>query len=622
MNQTTSVSSHGMPLSEVPAALQRRALRRMEELRSDGWEAARLAPSAVALLRPDIDDVAYYEFSVLDANGQSRGYIIASTGEHDSPLPLVSQSGRSPSTRLRNMSATEPSRYYMIDVFTFVAEGKTGELLAKIGNLPSQPATQSGQRRVEGGLRGTDWASWSDLKRDYADAYAEPLEGNAEQVLKAWDTENDLTDYGEALFMGAERWLPALENDVEEVAVVGEGAPLVRVKQTERGVDLGFAIEMVGEPAETASVALQVAYGSGRQETLNFGLVSNAFLAANGLEHPKTDHNTRQNPRPCGGGAISSCIPHVTTSRRAYYPEVDASDGTLAQQLAVAQSQQAWYAQLEAGDDYNPYDCASGCAGTAWAMLMAWVDNRAEDRTSQFAGDWGIYRKSLSETGLNQVAPLNWSADGAKRLVGAVAGELDGGRTFCLYNDARATAPSAMSKVKGWLQRRSDLNLHVAWENDFASHSKYIELAETEVIDNHRPAVIGFGKLLSSHYAVLYGVEFIHQIVVSSQVSRNTETVNWRVNMGWGGGEKGDVWMDRNAWFVGRISPKDHPEEDTGHALPAVCTNNAERNQACPAGQTGTKRQRCIDGQWRTDSNTCKRVDVGSGTGGSGHKEP
>ena len=133
-DQTVNVSSYGMPLSEVPVGPHRRALRRLEEVRqgSGDWKSAALAPYAVPLLRPDVQGVAYYEFSVVGADGNAQGYIIVATGEHDTPLPLASQSGDAPTARLRKMSAHEPSRYYMIDVLTFVAEGKDGELLAKL----------------------------------------------------------------------------------------------------------------------------------------------------------------------------------------------------------------------------------------------------------------------------------------------------------------------------------------------------------------------------------------------------------------------------------------------------------------------------------------------------------
>ena len=102
-DQTVSVSSYGMPLSEVPVGPHRRALRRLEEVRqgSGDWKSAALAPYAVPLLRPDVQGVAYYEFSVVGADGNAQGYIIVATGEHDTPLPLAisAREAAAPETR-------------------------------------------------------------------------------------------------------------------------------------------------------------------------------------------------------------------------------------------------------------------------------------------------------------------------------------------------------------------------------------------------------------------------------------------------------------------------------------------------------------------------------------------
>src|SRR5688572_4747772 len=51
----------------------------------DDWQGADLAPFAVPLHRPDIDGPAYYELKVVRGS-DSLGFIIVSTGDHDTPV--------------------------------------------------------------------------------------------------------------------------------------------------------------------------------------------------------------------------------------------------------------------------------------------------------------------------------------------------------------------------------------------------------------------------------------------------------------------------------------------------------------------------------------------------------
>src|SRR6478735_3909335 len=80
-----SAPQGSVALSDVPLELQRRALRHVSAIQSGGiqWSDATLAPYAVPLYRPDVAGVAYYELSVLGADGAPSGYLIVATGEHD-----------------------------------------------------------------------------------------------------------------------------------------------------------------------------------------------------------------------------------------------------------------------------------------------------------------------------------------------------------------------------------------------------------------------------------------------------------------------------------------------------------------------------------------------------------
>jgi hypothetical protein len=622
-DQTVSVSSHGMPLSEVPALFQRRALQRLERNGSGAWQGATLAPYAVALLRPDVDGVAYYEFQVLGGeHGKPQGYIIAATGEHDNPLPLAAESGDAPTVRLRKMSAREPSRYYMMDILTFVAESADGELLAKIGSLPVRPTIASeigGQSPSDGALEGTRWTSWLELKRDFADAYVQSFDSSAQRFQEAWDRENELTDYGEALAVGQERWMRALENEVQDVAITGAGASAIEIKQRKGDTgEAGFAIKAVAAPAEdTADVGIRITYGSGKQETLHFGLVSDAFLTAHAGPAEKDGLNLRSNPHPCSPGPNSTCAPRIFFKWHVYYPEGvghkggDGSTIMAGTMPADARAQQAWYGQLKPNADYNPYDCASGCGGTAWAMLLAWADNRAEDPSSAWKNNWGIYRKgNLSTRGEDAVAPLKWEADGAKRLVGAMAKQLEGPLAFCGTADARATAPKVMGQVEDWVNDRSAVDVDTDWNKNLVEPFDTRGDLEDQVrreLSAGRPAIAGIGRVASPpHYPVVYGVEVTTRTVVQTGTVKVHETITWRINNGWGSELASDAVMEPYAWFVGKIKPIAGAAPDTANApTPAECTNGAQRTVDCPRGQSGDVNQKCVGGRWTVETTRC-----------------
>lgn len=176
-----------IPLQKVPFEVRRRAAQHLESLRSaELADAAGLhfGDSAVPIYRPDLDQVAYYEFSLVRDSGhgvnlatcgyasastkKSRkdatandegapasasvtGFIIASADRHDFPVAHWSLDRQPPSIqvlqdassdcRCDDKAASEtkgdPARVYKLDALAYVAENRAGEVVGSSGQQPA-----------------------------------------------------------------------------------------------------------------------------------------------------------------------------------------------------------------------------------------------------------------------------------------------------------------------------------------------------------------------------------------------------------------------------------------------------------------------------------------------------
>lgn len=176
--------------SSLPNRIQRKAAQHLEDIRNSSLtrfgERAKLSEKVVEIYRPDVDGVAYYEFSIdlqIDAprilhnrrvgyarrvtpipdilrqkgfsfsrassereqeNGPheqpTTGFIIISTGPHDFPMPHWSLEKKPPSERLEAAAnGRVMSRIYRVDSLSYVAENERGEAVAFIGEYPVLP---------------------------------------------------------------------------------------------------------------------------------------------------------------------------------------------------------------------------------------------------------------------------------------------------------------------------------------------------------------------------------------------------------------------------------------------------------------------------------------------------
>lgn len=176
-----------IPLKDTPIELRRRVTQHLESLRdSELTETLELslADTAVPIYRPDRDEVAYYEFTLVRAHAQGRtlatcgysepaarkqrkgavdegaedraqaqpaGFIIASADRHDFPVAHWSLDRLPPSLQVGQTNADcdcdggkgnedrDPAaaRLYKLDTLAYVAEGKDGEIVGASGQRPA-----------------------------------------------------------------------------------------------------------------------------------------------------------------------------------------------------------------------------------------------------------------------------------------------------------------------------------------------------------------------------------------------------------------------------------------------------------------------------------------------------
>ena len=176
-----------LPLTDVPIEIRRLAAQHLESLHGTeiaaGAEDAHLGPTAVPVYRPDLEEVAYYELTVVGASrrpsrllthgfaeqarpaatrrraksadevveaGSVIGFIVVTNGRHDFPVAHWSLDRLPPSRQLGlrigdddcepsdngGGSETDFARLYRLDALAYAAESEGGELVGQSGQLP------------------------------------------------------------------------------------------------------------------------------------------------------------------------------------------------------------------------------------------------------------------------------------------------------------------------------------------------------------------------------------------------------------------------------------------------------------------------------------------------------
>jgi hypothetical protein len=305
-------------LQETPQELRRRVANKLESIRgtpmAPGGDGARLGEQACPIYRPDVKGVAYWEFEIAglkktlarehEGRSSGLGFMLASTGRHDIPIPHWSLTIEPPS---RALEAKAPqgnvARIIKLDTLAYAAEGAKGRYLAHLGQFPLQiVGTRSGLTKLRGistvtatpkkpstddlspselivtrdgvrvpKLKLAAWESWPAAKRGYAKAYKPHLEALAARAADAWTIEDLIAQFGEGIHEGQRLTVPLLKDGKAEVT--GNGAKLVKLTFLDRQSPAVTLEALPSEAKTEADFQLAISYSDGTSETLLFFVV-------------------------------------------------------------------------------------------------------------------------------------------------------------------------------------------------------------------------------------------------------------------------------------------------------------------------------------------------------------
>jgi hypothetical protein len=350
---------------KVPLDVRRSAAQRLESIRGTDLgrraEAARLSRDVCPIYRPDLDEVAYYEFELIvgaapvklvtreamssrvferraakerataeparPARGTGHGFIVASAGPHDFPIPHWSLESPPPSRLLERLAegdGKEITRVVKLDALAYVGEDADGERVATLGDLPKlvtglprdlrkrSPGISSliarppgdvtddapeGEHRIErlgGGapeLKPVEVEGWQEFKDRYADSFGPFLAQLEQQAQEAWEIDRLVREFGEGIIVGESHRVPLLHEEAK-IEVGGEAASSVSVRMIERsGAPPVVAIHANSLPEDPkADLELRISYANQEEERLSFFVVSRDVPStARGTRPPRTE---------------------------------------------------------------------------------------------------------------------------------------------------------------------------------------------------------------------------------------------------------------------------------------------------------------------------------------------
>lgn len=571
------------PTADVPQAVQRRAQEFLEEIRGSEmapeWQDARVNPQARILYRPDMQEPAFYEFTVEKPVGgtayEPAGFIQLAAGEHDYLVTHWDASGMSPTQELAELAplGVQLTEFYKLDVLSYASEYEEftplgintvatdtinlGDMPGRIEGLDAIPeeaaelmgdsVDSDGNTEHEGPtelplVEREDWDSWAALKAGYEEEYGPLLKSLKQSASEEWELENNISQYGESLLKGDVRTVYGLPaQTLSSIQVTGDGAEAQYLQQeqlSDQGTPTGVRLTVLDEPADvdtrlTFEVALQ--YTGGATETIKYAIINSAWL--NEVYLPLISNGANSSR-----ASVKAVSPAETSgswgSWHYYY-----ADGSGTSESVYYFK----YGQIPAYSSPNSSSCVSGCGATAWAMLFGWVDRRAAEGHWRWNDHWGLYRVN-GGLGSNAVAPLV-QYTGVKNMTWEIRNDIN---TFCWFGSG-ATGPWDMYRASNYVQPRVAADWSIATRYDptglcwFGACNGNRDLAKNQIIYRDAPAVIGTGWL--THYPLAYGYRWRSKrscFLTSCWTNYQRE---FKVNQGWYG--SGNGWVNANVWFAG-----------------------------------------------------------------------
>ena len=562
--------------AEVPNEVARRAADFLEEIKGGDlapeWAEARVNPEARILYRPDMTEPAYYEFTVekpTDLGFEPAGFIQLAAGEHDYPVTHWDVTGMSPTQELQELapvSQVEVTEFFKLDALSYVAEYETftplglkveADDVLNIGDIPGRIDGLEGIPAEAAELAGDsldsddnaehegpeelplteqkDWNSWEELKTEYKSEYGPLLDSLKQRASDPWTLDQNLSEYGESLVKGDVRTVMSLPaQTIASIAVSGDGADAQYLEQAEikDGETLtGLQLTVVGEPEDAQTrlpVEVTVAYAGGESEVIKYAIVRASDLNVNQLYLPFLTATQNQ-----VAAADSSATNGSWGPWRYWWADGDA--GSIR------------YGQMSANSGVNTSGCASGCGGTSWAMLFAWVDRRAAENHARWRNHWGLYRTN-GGTGSNATAPLSQDA-GVRNMTWEIRNRIG---TFCIFGSG-ATWPWNMIDASNYVRPRATASWRMRTKYDptglcwFGACNGNRDLAKDAIVNLRQPAVVGTGWL--KHYPMAYGYAERSKRSCFLWICSTSYSRWFYVNNGWYGNNNG--WTSADVWFAG-----------------------------------------------------------------------
>jgi hypothetical protein len=585
-------------LAAVPLDAHRRAANLLEDLRGGplgedafgpGWQEAVLWPHVVAMRRPDLEGIAYYEFPLVpresitdtdrpwsrlqDASPEAwRGAIIVSAGEHDEPIVAWSTAGPPVAAELVAFATetdTSIDVVWRLDVGAFVGEGRDGSLVAATGpNLGERVGSVVPLARVSG--MQVDWLSVPDHELPIAsttsvplrdgepvdadaldDATAAEIEHRVDRegptafapVLDEWpDWPSLRSGYGSsyAVFLEADRRDAAAAWDVERaIATSGEGLVAGRSYRIP-SLFADATIEVSGPGADLVVVA-PAPDGAAFELTIASGAPQRDLTLT--VAHPALGRSETLLFFTVPLGVVGAGVVSAAAGGGVAPTSATAWSDWRFEDAAGLHDAQRFYAQF-------PWDgCPTGCGATAWAMLFGWADYLAGQRVEPWTQRWGIYRIDGAKSGgADAIAPKHMET-GPRRITVEIRGYID---TFCLFGNA-PTYPTQMGDAAAYLSGRTYARIATSYNGLGYRSDSLRNRVIIELRDRGRAAVVGLGVLQHYAVAVRYATRQVWLKDFSGQPIYTLTDRRFYVNQGWGGYRNG--YVPAKTWFAGSIRP-------------------------------------------------------------------
>jgi hypothetical protein len=568
-------------IDEVPRDLNKRVRQFVEDMRYESaaahWKDARLDERVIKLYRPDIEGVAYYEFSLVNGRGEKVGYVTLSNGEHEQPIAGWADEGISTVEQLIRQAENNgfiPAKVYKLNELSYVVEDASGRMAAHTPNLPLkivgqrmewldadvQPATiesyTAAAETDENGIpeqqirRSGDteshfslepWSSWEELKTGYTETYAVMNEWSRRAAASDWKVERALAESGEGLFSDEAALFGALSDNVLSVRVVRGNPEILRAEIIRReGISPAVKVLPIAAPRDEMPVELLVDYGE-TTDIIKVTILPESYRervgGAGKLVNAKVLKDSIRTDRANAG-------------QSKWYGFGNGPWGAWYTSWAAHHEDQRWYDQIPPNTPPNTSNCHSGCGATAWAMLFGWGDHRAWENDPTWWGRFGLYRAN-GGYGADAHAPAFQDA-GVNNMIWEIRNDI---LTFCGFNQQGATYPATMWGAAFYLNGRTGATLSTDF-NGFGFGLPWLrDIAANSIVNRDVPVIIGTGFF--EHYPLAYGYQYRSRKVNLGFWQATDYDHEFYVNMGWGSSSPGygRKWIAGKTWFAGQLHP-------------------------------------------------------------------